>query len=328
MQALEFINQLPQLKTENCFFLYGEEQYLVDHCKDALIAALDIQFPEMNLTILKEKTTYADVKNACLQAPCFAELRVVLLEDIDISEKALQFEKVMEVLPPQTKLILAYSKKPDMRKGIYKDMKKNAVSAEGDALKGDGLLKWLVGNARKSGITLTKGTAELLIEIAGSEMYALKNEVDKLKYAGITKPNAEQLHTVAAGSTEYDIFQFHNHMMAGEYEEAFGIFEKVKRDRSGLIGFIGLLVSKFSPMYMAKQCAIAGMNDRQIADRLSETTGMKTYPALFAARDCRSFSLAQIRTALQQLEQVDQQLKMGGKLQEYKLTFLKMYGKL
>ena len=117
-------------------------------------------------------------------------------------------------------------------------------------------------------------------------------------------------------------------------------FEKVESSTSIVEGFfntlwiiipptiIGLLVSKFSPMYMAKQCALAGMNDRQIADRLSETTGMKTYPALFAARDCRSFSLAQIRTALQQLEQVDQQLKMGGKLQEYKLTFLKMYGKL
>ena len=215
-----------------------------------------------------------------------------------------------------------------MRKAVYKEIKKKAVCAEGDSLKEDALLKWLISSAKKEGIRLVKPVAELLIEICGSEMYALKNELEKLKYAQIFQPTEEDLRNIVAGSREYDIFNFHNAMMAGNYSEAFNIFEKLRRDRSALMGFIGLLVSKFSPMYMARQCADAGMNDRQIAERLSEATGIKHYPALFAARDCRDFQLEQIRRALQELEQADRALKTGGKLPEYKLMFLKIYGKV
>ena len=328
MQALEFINEIPALQKENLFLLYGEEHYLVDQCREALLSAFKIPFPEMNLTVIKEKAVFSEVQSACLQAPCFAEYRVVVLEDIDVSEKTFSFEKILETLPAQTKLVLYYSKKPDMRKAVYKELKKKAVCAEGDSLKGETLLKWLISSAKKAGIQLGTPVAELLIEICGSEMYALKNELEKLKFAQIFKPTEKDLQNIVAGSTEYDIFSFHSEMMAGNYNAAFEIFEKIRRDRSALMGFIGLLVSKFSPMYMARQCANAGMNDRQIAERLSETTGMKSYPALFAARDCRAFHLEQIRQALQELEQADQALKMGGKLPEYKLMFLKIYGKV
>ena len=328
MQALEFINSISQLQEKNLFLLYGEEHYLIDQCKEALLKAFAIPFPEMNLAVLKENVIFAEVKNACLQAPCFADYRAVILEDVDVSEKTFSFEKILEVLPEQTKLVLYYSKKPDMRKAVYKEIKKKAVCAEGDSLKEDALLKWLISSAKKEGIRLVKPVAELLIEICGSEMYALKNELEKLKYAQIFQPTEEDLRKIVAGSREYDIFNFHNAMMAENYSEAFNVFEKLRRDRSALMGFIGLLVSKFSPMYMARQCADAGMNDRQIAERLSEATGIKHYPAVFAARDCRDFQLEQIRRALQELEQADRALKTGGKLPEYKLMFLKIYGKV
>lgn len=328
MQALDFLNKVADYEGKNLFLLYGEEAYLVDRCRETLLAAWNVPFPEMNLTVFQEKVSYADLFGACIQAPCFADLRVIVLEEVDVSEKALRFADILEKLPPQSKLVLCFSKKPDMRKGIYKDLKKCAVCAEADSLKPDALVKWMQSTAKRGGVQLSREMAELLVEISGGEMYALKNELDKLKFAGQKRPGRAEILQIAAGSTEYDIFAFHKEMMASRYEAAFAIFEKVRRDRSALIGFLGLLVSKFAPMYMARQCADAGMSERQIADRLCETTGMKPYPALFAARDCRAFQLEEIRRALQELETMDHRLKSGGGMSEYRTAFLRMYGKI
>ncbi len=328
MEALEFIDKLPEFLNKNFFFICGEEAYLLDYSKKVLLDAFNIQFPEFNLITLKGKMTFGELYNSCLQAPCFSNYRVVILEDIDISEKTISFEQIMHDLPNQTKLLLFYTKQPDMRKTIYKEAKKRAVYIEANALKGDQLCKWLITVAKKQGIVLLKNTAELIIEISGGEMYTIKNEVQKLKYVGLKKPSAEEIQSVVAGSIEYDIFKFHSDMMAGKCTEAFEIFEKIRKDRNALIGFIGLMVSKFSPMYMARLCVNAGMSDRQIAEQLSRTIGIKIYPALFAARDCRAFRLEQIKASLRELERIDQLLKKGAKLTEYKLFFLKIYAKI
>lgn len=75
-----------------------------------------------------------------------------------------------------------------MRKGIYKDLKKCAVCAEADSLKPDALVKWMQSTAKRGGVQLSREMAELLVEISGGEMYALKNELDKLKFAGQKRP--------------------------------------------------------------------------------------------------------------------------------------------
>lgn len=95
MQALDFLNKVADFEGKNLFLLYGEEAYLVDRCREALLAAWNVPFPEMNLTVFQEKVSYADLFGACIQAPCFADLRVIVLEEVDVSEKALRFADIL-----------------------------------------------------------------------------------------------------------------------------------------------------------------------------------------------------------------------------------------
>ena len=48
MQALDFLNKVADYEGKNLFFLYGEEAYLVDRCREALLAAWNVPFPEIH----------------------------------------------------------------------------------------------------------------------------------------------------------------------------------------------------------------------------------------------------------------------------------------
>ena len=59
---------------------------------------------------------------------------------------------------------------------------------------------------------------------------------------------------------------------------------KVQRDRKNFAGFIGLIISKISPIYMAKSCLNAGWTQRMAVAEMQKA-GIKEYPAKLACED-------------------------------------------
>ena len=326
MTAGEFFSRIDQYSDRNIFIGAGSEIYLIDEIRNRLLKYFDVPFPEMNVNVFREKVTYSELETALLQAPAFSPLRAVVIDGIDVSEKSLKFDELLDRLPSETKLIILTDR---LRSGkLYDRLKKEGVVIEASSPKEGDLERWLVSRAQAEGITLRRGIPELMLEIAGGDMYTLENELKKLRILGIKEPREKDIHATVSGTLEYDIFSFHNAMMAGRYDEAFSVFEKMRKDRDQVMGFIGLLVSKFYPMYLARSCIDSGMSNNATADLISSRTRIKRYPALLAAQDARKFSREAIKRSLRRLEEIDHLLKTGNRLREYRTEFLKVYNVL
>ena len=324
MEATEFLRKLKEQRQNNLFFIYGAEEYLVDTVAKQLAAALKVEHYELNFSSFREKADFQQISDLCRQLPCFAEHRVVQLEDLDLFEKNSKMPELLEKLPEYTKLVIVCHGKLDSRKAFTKALLKKAVCVTCDPLSDAAMLRWIASTAKKQGVTLQRETASLVYEVCGSDMYAIANEMQKLRFyppAG----QGEGVREILSASMEYDTFSFHKLMMAGQYEKAFLVLRKVQRDRKAFAGFIGLIVSKFSPIYMAKSCLNAGYTQRMAVGEMVKA-GIKEYPAKLACEDAGHFTMLQLKKAMRILEQVDFSMKSGGGTEGLETAMLRIYG--
>ena len=328
MQADEFLRRMEEFKDRNLFVIQGDEPYLMEQAEKALIDSFGLSFPEMNLTVLQDKAGYSDIWNTCMQAPCFASSRATVIDGIDVSSKDLDFSRILDELPKETKLVIVMRSKPDLRKSVYKRLKEEAVTCECNSLNEGMLVKWIKVTGKRKGVMLSDSASRLLLEITGADMNTILNEIEKMKFLMIRSPSEKEIRETVSGTLEYDIFEFHNCMMDGEYDKAFSIYESFRKNRDQVLGFIGLLTGKFTPMYLAKGLMMKGMPERGAADMVSETMGIKPYPALLAARDAKRFTLREIKNSIRELEEMDRRVKTFNKINDYKSLFLRIYNRV
>ena len=324
MEATEFLRKLKEYRNNQLFFLYGAEEYLVDSATAQLVDALKVENFDFNYSVIRGKAEYRVVADLCRQMPCFAEHRVVQLEDLDLFEKSSQMPELLDHLPEYTKLLIVRHGKLDSRKAFTKALMKRAVCVTCEPLSDSAMLRWIVGAASKLGVALSRDMAGLIYEVCGSDMYAIQNELNKLKYYPEAQ-SREGIEAVLSSSMEFDTFSFHKLMMGGNYEKAMDILRKVQRDRKSLAGFIGLIISKFSPIYMAKSCLNAGWTQRMAVAELVKA-GIKEYPAKLACGDAAHFTLLQLKQSLRLLEQVDFSMKSGRGSEGLETAMLRIYG--
>ncbi len=325
MRAAAFLTNLDVYKDRSVFFIAGTEPYVADACAEGLLRALPIQNQVWNLRVFRGKVTGEDLQTACMQAPLFSPVCAVYLDNIDVSEAALHFLDILKTLPAETKLLIKWLKKPDMRQNVYQLLFHQAVTVEAEAPKGKALVSWVVSMARRAGIVLDAALAGLILEISGEDMYTVKNEIGKLSQLRLQTPSRQDIEALFSATTEYDAFSFHTDMLAGRFTSAFRTFDKLQRNRDALNRFIGLMVSKFSPMYLARLCLDAGLSGQAAITRLVEKAGIKNYPAKLAVRDCRRFTRRQLEDALRLLEEMDCAVKTGKAFMGFRAAFLKLY---
>ncbi len=324
MEATDFLRKLKDYRDAQLFYLYGAEDYLVDAATAQLVSALKVEHFDFNYSVVRSKAEYREIADLCRQMPCFAKHRVVQLEDLDLFEKSSKMPELLEQLPEYTKLLIVRHGKLDNRKAFTKALLKKAVCVTCEPLGDAAMLRWIAGAAKKLGVTLSRDTASLIYEVCGSDMYAIQNELRKLKYYPASG-SGEGMEAILSASTEFDTFSFHKLMMAGSYDKAMDILRKVQRDRRSLAGFIGLIISKFSPIYMAKACLNAGWTQRMAIAEMVKA-GIKEYPAKLACGDAAHFTLLQLKQSLKLLEEVDFSMKSGGGNQGLETAMLRIYG--
>ncbi len=101
MEAAEFLKKVKEYRQRQLFYLYGAEDYLIDTTVKQLTEALRVENFDFNYSICRGKAEYMEIADLCRQLPCFAQHRVVVLEDLDLFEKerknARAFESIARI---------------------------------------------------------------------------------------------------------------------------------------------------------------------------------------------------------------------------------------
>ena len=193
------------------YLTYGTESYLPGRLQKHLIdLALDEHERDFNLDVVYGSDTDADaVLTICQLVPMMAERRVVIIRQFEKLTNSRRFAAYSKQPNPQTVLFLQYTGKPRFNTDPYRTIKKNAVSASFEPLKGRRVPAFVSKMATQKGCTLADGAAQTLVDTAGTSLATLANELDKLQtFVGERKLITHNDVVQASGQTsEINIFE-------------------------------------------------------------------------------------------------------------------------
>ncbi len=317
------------------FLIYGSAGFLAERAKNAILKALGCDM--MNLDVLDADATADDVISRAEQLPCFAEHRLIIINNFSLfagkdkdgedgekqssrkksksdAQKAAAdgFAEYLKQLPATTKLLFICEKEPDKRRTLYKYIMQNAAIISAEAYKANELVTWGVQYAKSIGLDMKPQTVRLLIDMSGSDMQTLANETEKLRMLGKKTVTDADIKKYASADTDYLVFDLHTFMIDRQYEKAFALTRKIFAAERTFIPIIAFLEKRFDIMNMARGCLMRGMGDEQTVKLVTATAKEKEGSVWHSVRECKGFKPEQLRKAIRLLADYEYALKSGG----------------
>ena len=192
MHATDFLKDPGTHAHVGVAVLFGPETHLRSQSRKALARVLcggESEDADLGLTVFAGKEAdYKSVADELLTVSMFGDHRVVLVEDADdfVSKNRPQLEKYVEKPMKKATLILDVKSWPKNTKLAKKVVASRGLTVECSELSGAALHRWICELAETEyEKKLSKDAASTMVELAGSSLGLLRQEVEKLaNYVG------------------------------------------------------------------------------------------------------------------------------------------------
>ena len=212
MNAEKILTDLRKKVYKPVYWLEGDEEYFIDQVIS--FAEHSILSPEeasFNQTVFYGRdAAWADVVNAAMRYPMFAEKQVVILKEAQSMRDLEKLEPYISKPLDSTILFIAYkNKKVDGRTKLAKLLKEKAVYFTTKKLYDSELPEWTQALIRSKGFTITNKALFLLIDHIGNDLNRLNNEVDKLVLNLSDRKNIteDEVENYVGISKEFNVFE-------------------------------------------------------------------------------------------------------------------------
>jgi DNA polymerase III subunit delta len=264
MSVEKILNDWKKKTFKPVYWLEGEEDYYIDqvmsYAEHHILSEAEAGF---NLTVFYGKDAlWADIVNACMRYPMFAERQVVLLKEGQQMRDIDKLENYIANPLASTVFVVSYKeKKVDGRSKLAKILKEKGELLSTKKMFENQLPEWVNNLAESKGYSLSRKALMLLVEHIGNDLSRINNEIEKLTVnlgtrKSITEDDIEKYIGV---SKEYNVFELQDAL--------------AKKDLARAIRIIGYFESnpKAAPIqlilpaiynYFAKVFSIFGMNDK------------------------------------------------------------------
>lgn len=206
MHATEFLSQTEQPEIPPVVVLSGGERFLKQRVQSRLLSALfpDEEKPaEMATQLEGKQAEWRAVLDELKTISMFGGQRCVCIgtaDDFVSSHRAALENYVLQ--PSKKSLLLLDVKSWPKNTKLAKKVAKTGLAIECSELKGAQLGSWVVGHAKQQyDVKIPRGVAEGLIDLAGTSLGLLDQELDKLaSYVGEQKAiTIEDVQSVVGG---------------------------------------------------------------------------------------------------------------------------------
>lgn len=264
MSAEKIITSWKKKDFKPVYWLEGEEDFYIDQvmqfAEHKLLPESEAGF---NLSIFYGKdANWADVVNACMRYPMFAERQVVLLKEAQQMKDIDKLEKYIEKPLASTIFVVGYKeKKLDGRSGLAKLLKKNAEILTTKKLYENELQPWASELVESKGFTISSKALALLVDHIGNDLSRINNEVEKLtiNLAGRRNITEDDIEEYIGVSKEYNPFELQDALGKKDMARCMKIIQYFEANpKAAAIQMI--LPSLYN--YFAKIYTIFGMSDR------------------------------------------------------------------
>ncbi len=257
MSAEKIIGEWKKGVYKPVYWLEGDEPFFIDKVVNfAEHHILSESESGFNLTVFYGKDAeWANVVNACMRYPMFAERQVVLLKEAQQMREIEKLENYIENPLPSTIFVVSYKeKKVDGRSKFSKVIKQNGEMLTTKKMYDNQLPEWAGQMVQQHGLTITPKALALLVDHIGNDLSRIQNEIEKLAVnlgarKGITEDDIEKYIGV---SKEFNVFELQGAFGQKDLAKAIRIIRYFEANpKAGPIQMIlPALYNFFSKVYM------------------------------------------------------------------------------
>lgn len=297
---------------ENIFLFYGENTFASSEKLKTWKKAFIQKYGEDGLEHIEGKKLM--VKNFITDAeslPFLSEKRMLIVKDYLKKGKS-DDQKILaanlEKIPDSTVIIFHESESPDKRLSLYKKLKKVAKTEEFKIPTNAQLNKWILDRAQKLGLNLSFSAASYLSEHCGSDLWTIKNEIEKLQsYASGRAITVQMINEITTPSLHSSIFKLTDSIAARKSKEAIQILNILNESGEDLIRSFYMIVRHFRILIQIKELAEQGESRGSMQKRL------KQHPFVIqkSTSQCQNFSQEKLQQTYKKLLEIDTQTKTG-----------------
>ena len=305
------------------YLIFGDDAYLKNNYKDTLAKKASDGDPFFNLQKFEGDDNLQEAFDAVNQFPMMADRKSVVLSDFDFEHCSKEnFDKLLDLISSANDtcvLIIAFNnidfdaKKGAKEKKIIAAVEKvGGKCAEINHRSVTALSKMLSDGAKKRGCHFGEIAIRYLIEVSGTDLNTLKNELDKIcAYVGSGDITKEIVEKIAVKSVDASVYEYVKQIFAGDISTALKMLDDMFFMRVEPMIILSVAASSYVDIYRAYTANIAGVSKENIADDFKYPKN-KLFVIDRAAQNLRKFDGNKLRLSLECLADADKALKSFG----------------
>ena len=298
-------------KIHPLYLFVGEEQYLQQHALRQLQETIDESIRVFNVSVFAIgsdngsgiKTTAAMAIDAANQMPMISSRRIIVIRDFDKIREDEQ-ELVLSYLkrPSATTTIVFQAVSPDKRRKLTAALFKYCAVISFDLLERGRAIRWAQKRLKESGCSVEPEALECLIDLTGTGLTRLSNELDKLSaYADGGIISSAAVRELVPRSSEHDYWELGDAINSKNPKLTL-ILTKHLLDDNDPLPVLGSLASLYRRLLTGKELVEQGASRQEVG----RATGR--WSDSFMNR-VRRESRAEIVRGLKRIAEVDNDIK-------------------
>lgn len=319
MTPEELVREAQSGELRPVYLFMGTERYLLDRAvRELRTAALAGGLADFNEDSFVAGEVLAEkVVAAARMVPMMAKRRFVLLRglerwdgDDERTKQQLEALATYAEKPYDTTCLVLTAEKVDGRKRIVAVAKKLGFLVSCEPLDDARLARWVVRAAEERGATIAPFVAEVVVQLAGPELSAIADAVDRLALF-VGKGGAigeEAISEIVVKTRETSAFDLVNAVGRRDRQKALSVLAEVLDPREGP-RLLGLLAWSVRQQLKFKNAVDAGMKPEDAA----KAAGAPPFKARDLTAQTKALTSAKIEGWLVLLAEADLALK-GSKL--------------
>lgn len=313
------------------YFLYGEEQYLIDQAQRRLVeAALAPHERDFNLDVVYGAEAEGPAVVAlCNAFPMMAERRVVIVRDFEKLRGNAAFQAYAERPNPTAVVLLCCRSKPNLGAHPYRALKASAAWGEFKALKPREMTGWITAYLKRLGFRLDPQAAAMLADLVGTDLQTAASEADKLAAHVGTRSNVtpEDVLAAAGHSREFNVFELQKAVGEERFERAATIAERLLQQAANTRGEALKIVALLASFFVKLQ-RLSGLVARRLPEgQMASEVGIPPFVVKEYLQTLRRFPAPRLDAAFSALLAADYELK-GGSARDERLVLLLLLRRL
>ncbi|MBN1494536.1 DNA polymerase III subunit delta [Candidatus Peregrinibacteria bacterium] len=299
---------------KNVYLFFGEDTYSANHKLKIWQKAFEEKHGgDINIAVLEGRdTTRIELESAVNSAPFLAEKRLIIVKNFlakgDKDEQKKVADLLEEELPDFSIIVFIEEEMPDKRTALLKKINKIGVLEEFESLIGPRLTGWIINKATEKNIPITPKVADYLGKVAGSELWNLNNELDKLKsYAKTQKIDEKAVDELVHPNLTTSIFKFTDYIAHKNRKGSLNTLDILIESGEEIVKIIFMIVRHFRILIQVKDLKDRGEPKSEIISKLKE------HPFVVSTmlEQSPNFTKEQLKTIYDTLLKIDIGIKTG-----------------